>query len=286
MSDRTVDVLSADRYELGEAARWVDDRLVWSDIPTGRLLHRQAGKDVVVLDLNIPLGAATPLAGDDATRQWLCAAGKGFLIAGAGAVRWVATAPADPRVPFRMNDACADSAGRVWAGSMASDQRPGGGALHRLDTDGTVHQMIDGLGVPNGPVINVAGDRVYLADSSAGIIHQFELHRDGSLSGRRPFVQMSDTPDGMCVDADDHVWVALYGGSAVVRYDPNGAEVDRIDLPATNPTSPCLGGPDGRTLFITSARQGLDSPSADEGAVLAVPVSTPGLPTRPATLTR
>jgi sugar lactone lactonase YvrE len=181
--------------------------------------------------------------------------------------------------PWRMNDAVADPAGRFWAGSMACDQSPAHGALYRLDPDGSVRTMLRDLTIANGPAFTVDGRTMFLSDTPLGHVDRFDVDpATGELSGRRPHLRIpaeDGAPDGLTVDAEGYLWVALFGGGAVQRYRPDGALDRRIELPARQPTSVCLA---GTTLIVTSGRGGLDDPGADDGAVLVTDAGVAGVP--------
>jgi sugar lactone lactonase YvrE len=140
---------------------------------------------------------------------------------------------------------------------MALDERPGAGALYRLSVDGTVERMLPEVSISNG--IGWTGDnrRMYFIDSPTQRIDVFDFDVEaGTICNRRPFVSIppgSGVPDGLTLDADDFVWVALWRGGAVHRYTPDG-ELDLIvRVPVTHPTSCAFGGPDLRDLYITTA---------------------------------
>ncbi|UQU62336.1 SMP-30/gluconolactonase/LRE family protein [Couchioplanes caeruleus] len=292
MSDVTA--LTPDRLELGEGSRWTGDRLVLVDIPAGRLLtapapdtpgRRAADALTELAKLPDPLAAVAEVAGRPGT--WLAATGTGFaLITGGGAVRALtAPEPVTDR-PWRMNDGVADRTGRFWAGSMACDQSPRSGALYRLDPDGSVRTVLRDLTIANGPAFSPDGRTMYLSDTPLGHIDRFDVDpATGELSGRRPFARLDPdhgAPDGLTVDAEGHVWAALFGGAAVHRYRPDGVLDRRVPLPARQPTSVCLV---GGTLVITSGRGGLDGPGPDDGAVLVTDAGPgvrgiPALPVR------
>lgn len=270
-----------DRLELGEGARWVDGRLVLVDILTGRLLADSGGDTLRPLArLPVPLGAVAPVHGDPG--RWIAAAGTGVcLIAPDGRHEWIGTPEDGSPVRTRMNDGAADPAGRFWAGSMAYDGTPGAGSLYRVDTDGTVTRVLTGITIANGPAFTADGRTMYLADTAAGVVSRHPVDpATGELGSSEPFLRFAGehgSPDGMTVDRDGGVWIALWGAAAVHHYRPDGTLDRVIGLPALQPTSVCLGGPDGRLLHITSAALG--EPGGDrDGAVFTVPVGTPGTP--------
>jgi sugar lactone lactonase YvrE len=291
MSDRPT-VLTTQRYQLGEGARWVEDRLVFVDILSGRLL--EVGGDAPgdarqVTRLDVPLGAAAPVAG--AAGKWIVAAGTGIgLLHGDGTLEWLDRPEDSNPAPARMNDGVCDPAGRFWAGSMAYDATPGAGSLYRADPDGTVRRLLDGITVPNGPAFDPDGDTLYYADSPTGVVYRCAIDpASGDILAREPFVQLpagEGTPDGMTVDAEHHLWVAVWDGGEVHRYAPDGSRRQVVALPTPRPTSVCLGGPAGGRLFVTTAWYGLDPAAAPAGAVLAVDVAATAPPAaayRPAT---
>jgi sugar lactone lactonase YvrE len=291
-----VTALTDDRLELGEGSRWVRDRLVLVDIPAGRLLSAPlaptaAGARAVspepalteVAKLPEPLAAVAPVA--DRPGMWLAAAGTGFALLDGDRVRPVAKPQPVTDRPWRMNDAVADAAGRFWAGTMACDQTPGCGALYRLDPDGSVHTVLRDLTIANGPGFSPDGRVMYLSDTPLGHVDRFDVDpQTGELSNRRPFARLDPddgAPDGLTVDADGYVWVALFGGGAVHRYRPDGTLDRVVPVPARQPTSVCL--VDG-TLVVTSGRGGLDDPGRYDGAVLVTDAGATGVEAMPARL--
>jgi xylono-1,5-lactonase len=169
----------------------------------------------------------------------------------------------DLRVPIeqdrpenRANDVKVDDRGRAWVGTMAYDKRPGCAALYRVDADG-VTSVVDGLTISNGPAFDELQGLLYLADTALCVIDVFDLDpRSGALGGRRRFVDLSDQqvwPDGMTVDGEGMLWVALGRASAVHRYRGDGTLDGVVELPTTNPTSVAFGGTDGGDLYITTS---------------------------------
>jgi len=264
-----------DRLELGEGARWVGDRVVLVDIPTGRLLEadpENPGRVRQLVKLDVPLGAVAPLA--NSTDEWIAAYGTGIaLIRAAGRLEWLETPEAGKPVRMRMNDGCADPAGRFWAGSMAFDFTPDAGSLYRIDRDGRVTRVLDGVTIANGPAFDAAGTTMYFTDTARGRIDRFAVDGEsGVLGDRRVFVQMkhgSGYPDGMAVDDEDHVWVAMWGAAQVRRYRPDGSLAETISVPTGQPSSVCLVGRDEPQLFVTTAAEGLKDEFA--GALFAMP---------------
>jgi sugar lactone lactonase YvrE len=273
-----------DRLELGEGARWVGDRVVLVDIPTGRLLGADPSRSGALRELaklDVTLGAVAPLAGTDDT--WIAACGTGVaMLRPGGRLEWLARPEDGKPVKMRMNDACADPAGRFWAGSMAFDFTPDAGSLYRVDGDGTVERVVDGVTISNGPAFDAAGTTMYFTDSARSRIDRFEVDPEsGALGERTLFVQMKpgrENPDGMAVDDEDHVWVAVWGASEVRRYRPDGGLAETIRVPTRQPSSVCLMGRDEPRMFVTSAATGLDASDELAGALFAMNVAARGRP--------
>jgi sugar lactone lactonase YvrE len=196
-----------------------------------------------------------------------------------GAVRSLGEVWSDPGV--RMNEGGCDPDGRFYCGSMAYDQRPGAASLYRLDPDGTVHVVLEGVTVSNGLEWSPDGTRAYYNDTATYTISVFAYDRDAGLTGRRAFVTLENRPDGLTVDADGGVWTALSDGGAVHRYTPD-AELDAvIELPARKVTACTFGGDRLDELFITTSREGLE-PGDDlrAGALFRAVPGVRGVPVR------
>jgi sugar lactone lactonase YvrE len=169
---------------------------------------------------------------------------------------------------IRMNEGGCDPDGRFYCGSMAYDRRVGAAALHRLDPDGAVEVVLDGLTISNGLDWSPDGAIAYYVDTDTRRVDVFDYGATQGLTGRRPFVTVEDgagVPDGLTVDADGGVWVALNGGGAVRRYDPNGRLDDVVEVPVPQVTACALGGPHLDELFITTSRENLapgDAPAS------------------------
>ena len=157
----------------------------------------------------------------------------------------------------RLNDGRVDARGRLWIGTMDNGLTNGFGALYRVDPDGTMTRQLDDVIVANGIAFDPAGRHMYFTDTRRYITWKLTLDGDGDMvTGREVLADYSttgDRPDGACVDADGCLWQAFFAGGKVVRYAPDGRIDREIALPATNPTCLCFGGPDYRTLFVTTA---------------------------------
>ena len=183
----------------------------------------------------------------------------------------------------RMNEGGCDPDGRFWCGSMAYHQRPGAAALYRLDADRTVSTVLEGVTISNGLEWSPDGSLAYYDDTATHRIDVFDYDRDAGLSGRRPFVHLPDdgNPDGLTVDADGGVWVALFGSGAVHRYSPAGVLDGVVEVPTAQVTACTFGGPGLDQLFITTSREGMgpdDDPPA--GSLFRADVGVTGRPVR------
>jgi sugar lactone lactonase YvrE len=183
---------------------------------------------------------------------------------------------------IRMNDGGCDPQGRFYCGTMAYDETSGAGTLYRLDPDGSVHVTLREVTISNGLQWNRAGDTVFYADTPTGRVDSFTFDpASAAFTDRRTFTEISDGghPDGMAIDEEDGIWVALWGGSAVHRYDWTGRLDLIVDLPVSNVTACAFGGPELKTLFITTSRQGLDEDDQPEaGAVFCYEAGVRGAP--------
>ncbi|MGW6934106.1 SMP-30/gluconolactonase/LRE family protein [Lentzea sp. NPDC054927] len=259
-----------EQLELGEGARWINGELVVVDLLAGRVLETSGDVPAPfkeIAKLPVPVGAVAPVRGSD---RLMAAFGTGAGLLGGPAQENFAGDG------MRVNDAVADPEGRFWVTTMAYDTEPGTGALHLF---GSPSPVLKGLTIPNGPAFSHDGRLMYLADSARGVVHRFDVGLDGELGARRVFLHTpNQTPDGMTTDVAGNVWIAFWGSSVVRRYGPDGRLDREVRLPARQPTSVCLGGPDMGRLFITTAKHGLRRPSLHDGALFAVDVNIPGRP--------
>ncbi|MFI7410189.1 SMP-30/gluconolactonase/LRE family protein [Streptomyces sp. NPDC049627] len=262
--------------ELGEGPTWdpATGRLLWIDIlrsrihtydpVTGRRTVRTAPQHI---------GAVKPRAGGGLVLNLRDGVG---LLDPDDTFRWLHHEPVPGR---RANDAAVAPDGSLWAGTMRYDEAPGGGTLSRVAGDGSVEVILDDVAVSNGTGWSPDGRLMYYIDSPTRRVDVFDF-ADGRAVNRRPLVEIEDGagfPDGLTVDAEGCVWVALWEGSAVRRYTPAG-DLDRvIPLPVPRVTACTFAGPDLTDLYITTARVGLTSPPPLAGSVFMVPAAGKGL---------
>jgi sugar lactone lactonase YvrE len=184
----------------------------------------------------------------------------------------------------RMNEGGCDPDGRFYCGSMAYDQRPGAGALYRLDPDRSVHVVLENVTVSNGLDWSPDGSRAYYNDTPTHRIAVFDYDRESGLTRRRPFAEIPaeiGRPDGLTVDQQGGVWVALSGGGAVRRYTADGVLDEVVEVPVRKVTACTFGGPRLDQMFITTSREGVE-PGNDPlaGSLFRVVVGVTGLPVR------
>jgi sugar lactone lactonase YvrE len=245
------------RTTLGEGPVW-DDReqcVWWVDI-LGESIHRTdpvTGQDDV-----IPVGQMVGALGLRDRGGLVAAVRDGFvgIDAASGRVERLADVEAD-RPSSRMNDGKVDPRGRFWAGTTDIDHRPGLGTLYRLDADLTVSPMLPEVTISNGLDWTADGATMYFIDTPTRRVDRFSFDPStGSIADRTMAVSIrAGDPDGMTLDAEDHLWVALWDGWAVERYAPDGSLELRVEVPAAQATSCTFGGSDLDLLFITTAQK-------------------------------
>jgi sugar lactone lactonase YvrE len=186
----------------------------------------------------------------------------------------------------RFNDGKCDQAGRLWGGTMRLDASAPAGALYRIDAALRATRTESGFTVANGLDWSPDGRRFYFADSAAGHVYAYDFEpRSGALSNRHVLIGMppeDGRPDGLAVDSQGAIWVAIWDGWSVRRYAPDGSLLETIRLPVPRPTSVAFGGPDLKTLFVTTARVRLPahvlSESPLSGSLFAMRTDVAGLP--------
>jgi len=261
-----------------EGPVWFPDGLRWVDMLAGDVLSLAADGTVRRVDGGTVVAAVRPRRGGGA----VLAVERGFALQDAdGTVTALDPVWADEGV--RMNEGGCDPDGRFWCGSMAYDQSPGAASMYRLDPDGTVRRVFGGVTISNGLEWSPDGSLAYYDDTATHRVDVFDYDRDAGLTGRRPFVVLGDdgNPDGLTVDAEGGVWVALFGGGAVHRYDAAGRLDAVVEVPTPQVTACTLGGPQLDQLFVTTSREGMgpdDDPLA--GSLFRVDAGVRGLPVR------
>lgn len=169
----------------------------------------------------------------------------------------------EPDLPTnRLNDGMVDPNGRLWFGTMDNGEKAKSGAFYCFQNGSVTRTNIHGIAITNGPAISPDGQILYAVDTLKGTIDCAEIHHDGTLGERQPFVRIDPKdghPDGPTIDSNGYLWIALYGGWEVRRYSPAGELVERIRFPVANITKIAFGGHDLRTVYATTARQMLSA---------------------------
>lgn len=283
MNDTAAQVALRTDALLGEGPVWdaQDNRLIWVNI-LDCAVHRfdPATGDNATLTLEQHVGAAHPHADGGLVVNVRDGIGRvdteGFS--------WLLHDPVPGR---RGNEAAVDPRGHLWAGTMRYDEAEGGGTLVRHAPSGESITVLDDVTISNGTDWSPDGTLMYYADTPTRRVDVFDVDPDtGLIHDRRPFVQLPHSapaqPDGLTVDADGCVWVALWKGAAVHRYTPRG-ELDRVlRVPADQVSSCTFGGPGLTDLYITTATVGLDDQQRAEqplaGSLFVVPGAGVGRP--------
>ncbi len=258
-AELTAELVLAAGDRLGEGPVWdpVGERLLWVDI-SGPALNGYRPAD----------GEARRVPVEKTLSAVVCRASGGLLAVvrdgfaaideATGALSMLRTLDAEPP-GNRMNDAACDPAGRIWAGSMALDLRTPSGTLYRLDPDLTVHAVLGRVAISNGIGWSPDGRIMYYIDSRTHRVDRFDFDPGtGAARHRRPFLVLppeAGLPDGLTVDAEGGVWVAMHGAGTIRRYAPDGTPVATVRLPVLAVTSCAFGGPGLSDLYITTAAE-------------------------------
>ena len=264
----------------GEGPLWHPDEglLYWVDIPTGRLFrydpadgsHEQCWQQGTIGGFTIQADGSLLLFMEE---------GKILLWRDGVTETVVDGIPAERK--SRFNDVIADPAGRVFCGTMPSEDGPG--RLYRLDRDGSITELLDGIGCSNGLGFTPDRGAMYYTDTTVKTIYLFDYDEaTGAIGNQRVFARTPDDgggPDGMTVDAEGYVWTAKWGGSCAVRLAPDGSEDMRVEFPASCVSCVTFGGDDYTDLYATTAGgndKAANGPGA--GGLFRVDVGVRGVP--------
>jgi sugar lactone lactonase YvrE len=282
-------VASEHSYELAEGPQWDEERgrVLWVDINAGHVHSGSLDGDVITpsgrLSLNQTVGAV------------VCAPDGRLLVAGQrdvyrlrGNSRREAVASLVPAVKrSRLNDGACDPAGRFLVGSMALDARERDDCLYQIGADGKVTIVDHDLTLSNGLAWSPEGTVHYSVDTTPGTIWARPYDAaTGNVGARASVVCLGDgSPDGLCVDTDGNLWVAIWGAGEVRCYTPGGERLATVTVPAPHTSSVAFVGSARDTLLITTARDQLSSVQLDEfplsGHLFIAHVNASGVPTTP-----
>lgn len=250
------------RAELGEGSIWnyTDNRLYWIDIENGIIyIYNPQTRKAEKHFTHDKIGTIVP----DGSGGAVVALTNGFyhIDFKTDSLTLLADIESDIK-GNRFNDGKCDPMGRFWAGSMSVEDKLKKGTLYRMDFDHSIHKMIDSVSISNGIIWSLDNKTMYYIDTPTRQVKAFEYdNTSGDLGAGRVAITVPDSlgfPDGMTIDAEGKLWIALWGGGSVGRWDPEtGKILQKIELPALNVTSCAFGGKDLETLYITTARSGL-----------------------------
>lgn len=273
------------KAQLGEGSLWhpTEKRLYWIDIEKGELhLFDPSTKSDKHFTLGTRVGTVVPVKSGGA----LVALQNGihFIDTKTGKLTFI-TNPLGENIRF--NDGKCDPAGRFWVGTMGLDFKEGAADLYRFDADKTLHTMVSNVTCSNGIVWTADKKTMYYTDTPTGNIEAFDYDvATGAITNRRVVIKVPEgngSPDGMTIDSEDYLWVALWGGSGVAKFDPrSGKMLLKVNVPAPNVTSCAFGGEDLSTLYITTARNDMSKEDLEKfpqsGALFEVKPGAKGVP--------
>jgi D-xylono/L-arabinono-1,4-lactonase len=276
----TLSILVDCRCENAEGPLWHPDeqRLYWTDIPAGHLFRYD------------PVTQTTEqiYQGESVGGFTIQTDGSLILFKARGAIEHWNEGKVTPIISelpqereSRFNDVIVDPMGRIFCGTMPSGDRPG--SLYRLDLDGSLTTVIEGLGQPNGMGFSPDRHHFYCTDTLSGKIYQFDYDpHTGEIQNQQVLISIpseAGMPDGMTVDAEGYIWSARWDGQHLFRYRPDGTQVLQIPFPAKKISSVTFGGSDYTELFVTSAG-GNDRPTegSGAGAIFSLKLGIQGVP--------
>ncbi len=267
----------------GEGPIWWEDYLLYVDIEDHKVIRFEPDRNEETLwDAGERVGTVVPrasggfvIAGDN---------GFAFLDPATSAKTPIADPEPDKKPDNRFNDGKCDPSGRFWAGTISTVKKAGDAKLYMLDLAGQVHEKFASVTNSNGICWNSDATRMYYIDTPRKQILEFDFdNATGEIGEPRTLADTAaqgfeSSPDGMTIDSQGNLWVAMCHGGLVLAFDPStGAVLERIEFPCVETTAPAFGGPDLKTLYVTTGlKPGLDEPNA--GRVFAVDMEVAGVP--------
>jgi sugar lactone lactonase YvrE len=286
-----VELVADVHCEVGEGPAWDprDGSLLWVDIVPGHIYRMSAATGELT---QITLGQEVSVAIPRTAGGYVVGVQDGLIALDRVAPGYTLSPLVEIELDMPgnlMNDCKCDTRGRLWGGTRARDWTPELGSLYRVEPDLTVTRFLDHISVSNGLGWSPDGTLLYYVDSRPGTLDVLDYDMaSGTASGRRRFADIPSalgSPDGLCVDVEGCVWLAVLGTSALYRYAPDGSIADIVELPTAQPTSCCFGGADLGELYVTSAAVDMSESelAADPhaGGVFVLEPGVDGLPTVP-----
>lgn len=283
--NREVSLILDQKAKLGEGALWdiENQRLLWVDIESGILnIFHPVQNENREVPVEQKIGTVVPLDGENA----VVALEDGIYTLNLETEELTYKAsPEDTSLNNRFNDGKCDPAGRFWVGTISGSKKNGG--LYRVDPDFSYEKMIDSVQVSNGIVWSPDNKFMYYIDTPTREVVKYDYNNEtGEISNPRAAISIHDTlgyPDGSTLDAEGKLWIAMWGGHAVTRWDPETGELlETIEVPAKNITSVAFGGEDLSTLYITTASVGMNDEERSKyphaGGLFAVKPGVKGVP--------
>ncbi len=282
----TAAVFDTKQYSLGEGPYYDPrfGRLSWVDIHNGQLWTLLPDGTRTCFNLGQPVGAAVPLKDSEG---FLLAAQDGLYQLENGKAELICDLSGTYQPFWRSNDAKADPCGRLWFGGTVGDGvHPADGNLYCYD-GGRIVCMQEKTKIANGMAWSSDHKTFYFSDSLEYAASRYDYDAEsGRISGRKVLFKVENgVPDGMCIDAEDNLWLAVWGGHRIERRcGRTGRKLEEIEVPAEHVSSCCFGGEDLKTLYITSSGKGLSG--TYDGCLFTCRVDTAGVAPDYADLTK
>lgn len=271
---------------LGEGTLWhpAENRLYWVDIEGQKLhIYDPETRTDIEFATNQRIGTVVPVTGG------------GVLVALQSGIYFFDTVTGSfhfinnplPEKTIRFNDGKCDPSGRFWVGSMHLDQKAGAATLYRMDSDNAIHEILKDVTISNGITWSHNKKTMYYIDSPLRTIDAFDYDDTyGTINNRRTVASIPEglgDPDGMAIDTEGKLWVALWGGYCVGRFDPDSGDMlETVEVPAPHVASCTFGGKNLDILFISTAREGMSAQQLKEyplsGGIFSVETGATGVP--------
>lgn len=280
---------SVESYRLGEGPVWdaAAGRIIWVDILAGLVLEGRLTEGVLAESARHAFDGVVGAAVPAADGSLLVAAQERLVVLASDGSRRDGPRVVEPGVRSRTNDGGTDPSGRFLIGTLALDDRFGAERLLRIEHDGEVTVIDDDLALSNGLAWSPDGSKLYSVDTGRNVIWErdYSPGREGPGDRRRYLTVEGGHPDGMCMDTDGNVWVAIWGGGEVRCYAPGGEILATVGVPAPHTSSAAFVGESLDTLLISTARKDLSPEQLEEfpdsGRLFTARVQATGLPTVP-----